>query len=132
MSLQNVAPTPWPADNAPPFPPGETERMAAQAAVAARLLKALAHEERLLALCRLMEMGEASAGALVAASGLGQSALSQHLALLRAEGLVETRRDGLRVLYRLASPHAARLLSTLHDLFCGAPTGATDSLEEGH
>jgi ArsR family transcriptional regulator len=91
----------------------------ARAAAAARLLRALASEPRLLILCRLAE-GEASVGALLPGTGLSQSALSQHLALLRAEGLVATRRAGTSILYRLADPAAARLLDTLADIFCPA------------
>ncbi|WP_448585820.1 ArsR/SmtB family transcription factor [Thermaurantiacus sp.] len=101
---------------APPIP-AIPDSFAAQAAAAARLLRALASEPRLLILCKLTA-GEASVSALLPATGLSQSALSQHLARLRAEGLVATRRSGTSILYRLADPTAARLLETLAGLFC--------------
>lgn len=90
---------------------------AAKAGQAAALLKALAHEARLMVLCQLTE-GEHAAGALQEASGLSQSALSQHLARLREEGLVATRREGQTIFYRLADPKAARVLGTLAQLYC--------------
>lgn len=93
------------------------QQFAAKADEAADLLKALAHEARLMVLCQLVE-GEASAGALQQASGLSQSALSQHLARLRAEGLVATRREGQSVYYRIADARAARVLETLADIYC--------------
>lgn len=93
---------------------------AAQAAQAAAVLKAMAHEGRLLVLCYLSEAGEMSAGQLTQRIGLSQSALSQHLALLRAEGLVATRKEGQSVYYRLADPKAQALLGALHDIYCPA------------
>lgn len=90
---------------------------AAKAGEAAALLKALAHEGRLLVLCQLVE-GEHPVGALQEASGLSQSALSQHLARLRAEGLVATRREAQTIYYRLADAKAARVLETLAELYC--------------
>ena len=92
-------------------------RFEAKAAAAARLLKALANEHRLMILCKLAE-GELSVGDLVAASGLSQSALSQHLAKLRADRLVTTRRDAQTIYYRLISADAARLLQVLADIYC--------------
>jgi DNA-binding transcriptional ArsR family regulator len=62
--------------------------------------------------------GERTAGDLVARSGLSQSALSQHLAKLRAEGLVATRREAQAIFYRLDDPKAARLLGVLHEIYC--------------
>ncbi|MBS0332804.1 MAG: helix-turn-helix transcriptional regulator [Proteobacteria bacterium] len=85
---------------------------------AARMLKLLASEQRLLLLCRLVE-GEASVGDLAAHAELAQSAASQHLAKMRAEGLVETRREAQTIYYRLADPAAARLLQTLSDIYRG-------------
>ncbi|HWA01183.1 MAG TPA: metalloregulator ArsR/SmtB family transcription factor [Caulobacterales bacterium] len=90
---------------------------AAKAGEAAALLKALAHEARLMVLCQLTE-GERSAGALQRGSGLSQSALSQHLAKLREEGLVATRREAQTIYYRLADPKAARILVTLATIYC--------------
>ena len=103
-----------------PAPRAAPAELAASATEAARLLRLLAHEKRLLVLCLLAGGAERSAGELVAASGLSQSALSQHLALLRADKLVATRRIGQTILYRLADPRAARLIGTLHDIFCPA------------
>ncbi|MDT9599125.1 ArsR/SmtB family transcription factor [Sphingosinicella rhizophila] len=88
------------------------------AAEAAGLLKALASEPRLLVLCHLAEAGEMSAGDLTERVGLSQSALSQHLARLREEGLVATRKDAQTVFYRVCDPKAEQLLALLHDLFC--------------
>jgi DNA-binding transcriptional ArsR family regulator len=93
----------------------ELERKAAEAA---GLLKLLANENRLLVLCRLAIDGEASVSSLAEAVGLSQSALSQHLAKMREEGLLATRRDGQTIFYRIADPNAARLLQALKGIFC--------------
>lgn len=98
-----------------PAPP----RMAEMASAAAQFLRGLAHDGRLLALCALMEEGEASAGRLVEVCGLSQSALSQHLAILRAQGFVRTRREGTSIIYAIADPKVAAVIGTLHGLFCG-------------
>ena len=90
----------------------------AQARDAANLLKMMANECRLLVLCHLAESGELSVGQLVERVGLSQSALSQHLAKLREEGLVATRKDAQTVYYRVCDPKAGQLLALLHDLFC--------------
>ena len=89
-----------------------------KAAEAARLLRLLANERRLLVLCHLVAEGEMSVGALAEAVDLSQPALSQHLALLREEGLVATRKEAQAVFYRLADPKAARVLALLRDLYC--------------
>ena len=93
----------------------ELERKAASAA---GLLKLLANENRLLILCRLAQTKELSVGDLAEVVGLSQSALSQHLALLREHGLLGTRRDAQTVFYRLADPATTRLLGLLHDIYC--------------
>lgn len=93
--------------------------MADKAAEAAQFLRGLAHDGRLLVLCALMEAGEAPAGRLVAVSGLSQSALSQHLAILRQQGFVRTRREGVSIIYAIACPRVIALITTLHGLFCG-------------
>jgi ArsR family transcriptional regulator, virulence genes transcriptional regulator len=90
----------------------------AKAAEAARLLKLLANERRLLILCRLVAEREMSVGALSAAVGLGQSALSQHLAKMREEGLVATRRDAQTVMYRITDRNVSRVLKLLKDIYC--------------
>jgi DNA-binding transcriptional ArsR family regulator len=89
-------------------------------AAASRLLKLLASEQRLLLLCRLIE-GECSVTDLAAHVGLAQSAASQHLAKLRAEGVVATRREGQTMYYRVADPAALQLLDTLRDVYRQAP-----------
>ncbi|MDE2356334.1 MAG: helix-turn-helix transcriptional regulator [Alphaproteobacteria bacterium] len=83
---------------------------------AARLMKMLASEQRLLLLCRLFE-GEASVGDLARHAGLTQTAASQHLAKMRSEGLVATRRDAQTIYYRLADDAAQRVLGTLCDIY---------------
>lgn len=93
------------------------DQFAAKAGEAAALLKTLAHEARLMVLCQLLD-GEYSAGALQEASGLSQSALSQHLAKLREEGLVRTRRDAQTIYYSLADPKVERVLDTLAAIYC--------------
>ena len=85
---------------------------------AARLLKLLASEQRLLLLCRLME-GETSVSDLAEHAALAQSATSQHLAKMRAEGLVATRREGQTIYYRLADPNAAHILGALSEIYRG-------------
>ena len=95
----------------------------ASAHSAARLLKLLASEQRLVILCRLID-GEASVGDLAAHAALAQSATSQHLAKMRAEGLVATRRDAQTIYYRLDDPDAVRVLSTLCDIYRGQGAAA--------
>ena len=85
---------------------------------AAALLKALAHPARLLVLCQLAE-GESSVGELQPITGLSMSALSQHLGVLRAMALVETRREAQTIYYSLAEGPAASVLDALHAAYCG-------------
>jgi DNA-binding transcriptional ArsR family regulator len=91
--------------------------MKQNAAQAARLLKSLANESRLLIMCTLAE-GESSVGALNERIHLSQSALSQHLALLREQGLVVTRRESQVIYYSLAQSEAIELIQVLHDIYC--------------
>ena len=93
-------------------------RFGSHASEAVSMLKALASEPRLLVLCYLAEVGEMSVGTLTDHIGLSQSALSQHLAKLREEGLVATRKEAQAVFYRLCDPKVEQLLALLHDLFC--------------
>lgn len=86
---------------------------------AARLLRALGNERRLIILCQLVD-GELSVGELLPRVGLSQSALSQHLAVLRARAIVATRREGHTIRYRIADPAAVRVVETLVEIF--APT----------
>jgi ArsR family transcriptional regulator len=90
----------------------------ARAGEATRLLKALANEKRLMILCKLIETGETSVSRLSEAVGLSQSALSQHLARMREEGLVAYRREAQTLYYRIADPNVARVLATLKAIFC--------------
>ncbi len=94
------------------------EHLEPRAVEAARLLKLLANEQRLTVLCRLSgtEMSVTELGEHVP---LSQSALSQHLAKLRADGLVATRRDAQTIYYRLADPIAEKLIGVLCDLYGG-------------
>lgn len=87
--------------------------------VAARLAL-VANTRRLLILCELT-LGECSVGALQHRVGLGQSALSQHLAKLRAAGMVATRRDGQTIFYRISDPDLEVLMAALYDAFCKEP-----------
>jgi DNA-binding transcriptional ArsR family regulator len=96
----------------------EIDRLAEQAGEAARLMKLLANERRLLVLCKLAGAGEMTVGGLANAVGLSQSALSQHLSRMRAEGLVRFRRDGQTLHYSIADPMAERLLSALREIYC--------------
>jgi len=80
-------------------------------------LATIANAKRLLVLCRLAE-GEASVGELQAVTGLSQSALSQHLARLRAAGVVATRRQAQTIHYRLADPDMRALMAALYEIFC--------------
>mgnify|MGYP006167452883 CR=1 FL=1 len=89
----------------------------ASAGRAATLLRLLANEKRLMILCQLAD-GELAVGEIQSRVGLSQSALSQHLALLRAEGIVATRREGQVIFYRLDDPAAMRVIETLAELFC--------------
>ena len=89
----------------------------ANARHAAAFLKGFAHPGRLAVLCALAE-GERSAGDLQAVAGLSQTALSQHLARLRADGFVANRRAGTTLYYRLKDPKAKGLIKALHKLFC--------------
>ncbi|MGB7280342.1 MAG: metalloregulator ArsR/SmtB family transcription factor [Pseudolabrys sp.] len=94
------------------------EELERKAAEAASLLKLLANENRLLILCRLVVAGEMSVGDLADAVDLSQSALSQHLAKMRGDGLVATRREAQTVFYHIADPNAARLLALLKNIYC--------------
>ena len=91
--------------------------LASAAADAAALLKTLANPDRLLLLCNLVE-GECNVSALEALTGIRQPTLSQQLGVLREEGIVETRREGKFIFYRIASVPALAVLRTLYDTFC--------------
>ncbi|HCY84553.1 MAG TPA: transcriptional regulator [Desulfobacteraceae bacterium] len=93
------------------------KRLEENAAKAAGLLKAMGHPGRLMVLCTLMT-GETSVSALNQAIPLSQSALSQHLAGLRRAGLVDTRREGQVIYYRLESPAVKGVIETLYRIYC--------------
>lgn len=84
---------------------------------AAAMLRLLGNEKRLMVLCQLAD-GELSVGELQRRVGLSQSALSQHLALLREEGVVSTRRESQTIHYRIADSSALRIIETLAELYC--------------
>jgi len=84
---------------------------------AAALLRLLSNERRLMILCQLAE-GELSVGAIQSRVGLSQSALSQHLALLREDGVVATRRERQTIHYKIVDHAALRVIETLAELFC--------------
>ena len=83
----------------------------------ASLLKAMSNPARLVILCQIAE-GERSVGDLARAVGLSQSSVSQHLAVLRAQAVVSSRRVSQTVLYSLASKDVETLMATLHAVFC--------------
>lgn len=95
-----------------------------KAAEVAAILRALANEKRLIILCKLVEWGEASVSTLADAAGLSQSALSQHLAKMRDEGIVDYRRESQTLWYRIADPRIEQMFAMLHHVFC-APEQAT-------
>ena len=95
------------------------KKLAKQAGEAAQLLKLLGNEKRLLILCFLSVRGEMTVGELVSAVKLSQSALSQHLARLRADGLVAYRRNSQTLHYRVADPRALQVLAVLKEIYCG-------------
>lgn len=103
----------------PVAPPNE---MARNAADAAAYLKTLAHEGRLMILCHLGS-GEKSVGELEELLGIRQAAVSQMLARLREEGLVQTRRDGKTIYYSLADDGTRQVIGLLYTLFCERKAG---------
>lgn len=90
----------------------------AKAGEVAQILKAIGNDRRLMVLCKLVEHGERTVGELVDDVGLSQSALSQHLARMRDEGLVAFRRESQTLWYRIADPRTKTLLTTLYQLYC--------------
>src|SRR5712672_1128699 len=95
------------------------KKLAEQAGEAAQLLKLLGNEKRLLILCFLAVRGEMTVGELVGVVKLSQSALSQHLARLREDGLVAFRRTSQTLHYRVADKRALRVLQVLKEIYCG-------------
>ena len=97
--------------------PGARTDLLGPAEQAAKLLKALANPDRLLLLCHLVEL-ERSVGELGELTGIAQPSLSQQLSVLRAEGLVATRRDGKSIFYRIEEPAVHAVLQTLYKIYC--------------
>jgi ArsR family transcriptional regulator len=97
---------------------GASGDLKAKAGKVAELLRSLANDRRLLIVCRLVECGEATVGQLADDVELSQSAVSQHLARLRDEGVVTYRRESQTLWYRIADPRVEELLGTLHRLYC--------------
>lgn len=97
-------------------------RMAAAAQKASELMKTLGHKDRLMVLCHLTS-GEKSVGELARLLEIPQSPLSQHLARMRKENLVSTRREAQTIYYRIASPEAAAFIETMHGLYCDTELG---------
>lgn len=102
----------------------QAERLMKSAQSAADFLKALGHEGRLMILCSLAA-GERSVTELERMLGQRQAAVSQQLARLRLEGLVETRREGKTVYYRLTDGRVRRMLDLIYDIFCAEASGGS-------
>lgn len=96
-----------------------TEQGSDAPALAAKFLKSLAHRDRLKVLCTLIE-GERPVAAIEAQVGASQSAVSQHLARLKEEGIVTSRREGRQMLYSICDPTALGVIEVLYRRFCGA------------
>lgn len=95
----------------------EVEDLKQNAERASELLKAMSNEKRLMILCYLAQ-GEKAVGEMERLIGLSQSALSQHLARLRRDGLVKTRRSSQTIYYSLAGGEATAVMETLHAIYC--------------
>ena len=102
------------------------DEMQLHAGEAARVLKAIGNEQRLLILCNLLGR-PLSVGELNARLELSQSALSQHLALLRESGLLVTRREAQSIFYSLPAGPVTRIMALLQDIYCGVPSAPKDS-----
>ncbi|MCZ2723431.1 metalloregulator ArsR/SmtB family transcription factor [Marinomonas sp. 15G1-11] len=95
----------------------DVDEMLNNAKQASSFLKALSNEKRLIILCHLLDE-EHTVGSINEKLPLSQSALSQHLAVLRKDGLVKTRRDSQSIYYSIADGKTVAFIRTLHDLFC--------------
>lgn len=95
----------------------ELNDMKLRAAEVAELLKTMAHTERLMVLCQLVE-GEVGVTQLQQGSDLSQSAFSQHLSVLRKKGLVTVRKESQQAFYALSDPRIKALIAQLHTIFC--------------
>lgn len=97
---------------------GEMAALQAQAGSVAKVLKLLANENRLLVMCQLTIAGEMPVAALADALSLSQSALSQHLARMREEGLVTFRRESQTLHYSISDAQTKQLLLALKEIYC--------------
>lgn len=104
--------------------PQDLGRLRGSATRASALLRAMSNSSRLLVLCRIVGQ-EQSVGDLADAIGLSSSALSQHLAILRREKIVTTRRQGQTIFYSIASREAQAVMQTLYEMFCVQPPVST-------
>ena len=111
-------------DAIPEPTPAALAELEASAGPAARLMRLFGNEQRLMLMCRLSE-GECAVGELASFAGLSQSACSQHLARLRAEGVISPRREAQTIYYAIADPAAARVIALLCDIYRGKPEGVT-------
>lgn len=98
----------------------KTEIMSQAADVAVELLQSLGNRSRLMIMCQLLE-GEKSVGQLAEFLQARESTVSQHLALLRKDRLVTTRRDGQTIFYSISSDHARRIIELLYEIYCPQP-----------
>jgi DNA-binding transcriptional ArsR family regulator len=105
------------------------DELQSKAGAAEALLKAVANRHRLIILCQLLQ-GERSVSALQKAIGLSQSALSQHLARLREDELVATRRESQAIYYSLASSRVTRLIGLLYELYCAPERNADERAKQ--
>ncbi len=103
-----------------------TNELDRAATAASDLLKALASPNRLKILCHLIE-GEKSVGQIAALIGIRETTVSQHLALLRKDRLVSSRRAGQTIFYALDSPVAARIIAILYETYCAHGNDPADS-----
>lgn len=108
--------------------PVEIRKLRSSAQEACGLLSVLAHEDRLVLLCQIARQ-EHSVGELEELLDIRQPTLSQQLGVLRREGLVETRRDGKKIYYRLISKEALAIIDSLYVQFCSVKPSARRSLK---
>jgi len=107
----------------------DLESLQQNALRASILLKAMSNQHRLMILCQLAS-GEKRVGELEELIGLSQSALSQHLARLRRDNLVKTRREAQTIYYSLAGPESQAVIETLYGLYCVAPASPAEEEKE--
>lgn len=105
-------------DITPPMDEAALKALATQASAAARLLKLLGNESRLMIACLLIVRGEMAVRELVSELRLSQSALSQHLARMREDGVVKFRRSSQNLFYSIGEPNAVEVIALLKRLYC--------------